>query len=726
MHLRILLVALCLIATVACGTDTQQDNQPPSLELDVGSEVTYTLGDVIRVTMSAADPEGHQLSFSVENVPDRAVLQASASLAVFTWDPLASDITPEGQPLNVVFVVKDAQGARTERRVGMNIRPGSGVPRFVSNTSYLHNVANGPVVFDVEVRDDDSSGVSIAMPSGFAPTDSELTLTGPFSARFGWAPSPEQLQRRVHTVKFIANDGENPPVEQVVSIILKKDAEAQNEREWDDSCRFEAAVEFESLKAQRTSQPFEITAKITDEGKTLGYDRLLLNWTTEDVWNDSQLPWQSIEMTPTDSGFLGRIPNPVLMSGSQEIYYEICAVNDDADDQDPQAYLCGPTSLFDSFIVYPPGVTECEDDWQNNGDFDLADGLENAWILGRLCVDSADHFELSLGTGQEATVFVVYPTHSTPTIEVYDADRNRLPDPVAGACPGYTDLNFDNSGAPTKFYIVVRANDVSTNIPFQILAQTRDMENPAECLDAQYEPNDTTSNATQITTDSASFTGLEICRSDDVDIFAFQAPLNQRIQIQSTFSHEIADVDLRLFKPSQQESVSYNSAAAASSLGVTDSESIDYVTTESGTHYLVVYSNGPNRYTLNVSQSPSETVACIDNDAFGSNHSQATAGFVADGIQNNLKICPDEDDWYSFPVLDFTSETFEVDVLAPMGELSNMTLEIWDIFGVIDDGVISAGILRANATAFSNDNLYIRVSSTQPANYSLDLKVMFP
>ncbi len=431
-------------------------------------------------------------------------------------------------------------------------------------------------------------------------------------------------------------------------------------------------------------------------------------------------------MTPLDDGFIGRLPNPVLASGSEEIYYEICAINDDADEGDPAVYLCGPTSLYDSFIVYPPGVTECEDDWQNNGDFDLADSLEDEWILGRLCVDSQDHFEINLGTGQEATVYVVYPTHSAPTIEVYDANRNRLADPAVGACPGYTDLNFDNSGAPTKFYVVVRANDVSTNIPFQILAQTRGMTNAAECLDAQYEPNDTVSDATLITTASASFTGLEICRSEDLDIFAFDAPINQKIEILATFSHEIGDVDLRLFKPSQVANVSPGGSSAAWSLGVSDTESINYVTTEAGTHYLLVHSNRPNRYTLTLSQSPSQTVGCVDDDAFRPNHSQGSAAYIADGLQSNLKLCPDKDDWFTFPVLDFTAETFEVDVLATMGVLNTMTLEIWDIFGKINGGVLTQGVLRANPITFSNDNLYVRVRSTQPASYSLDLKVMFP
>src|SRR5690606_22579944 len=102
---------------------------------------------------------------------------------------------------------------------------------------------------------------------------------------FGWAPTNAQLERRVHTVKLIANDGDSDPVEQVVSIILKKESQANAEpRELDASCRFESAVEYDSLPAQTGSQPYEITARITPAGQEAGYDRLVLNWTTEDVW----------------------------------------------------------------------------------------------------------------------------------------------------------------------------------------------------------------------------------------------------------------------------------------------------------------------------------------------------------------------------------------------------------------------------------------------------------
>jgi len=719
------LFALMILGVMSCGTDAGQDNLPPTLELDIPAEVTYELGDVIRVTMSGSDPEGGAVTFSVENVPERATLQASSSFAVMTWDPLASDITPEGQPLQVIFVATDGPGARTERLVRMNIRSGSGAPRFTSSNSVLHNVGTGPVVFDITVRDDDSSGVSIAMPSGFAPEGAELTMTGPFSARFGWTPTNAQLERRVHTAKFIANDGDNDPVEQVVSIILKKESQANAEpRELDDSCRFESAVEYEGLLAQTGAQPYEIIARITPAGREAGYDRLVLNWTTEDVWNDWRLPWESSEMTSNGETWVGRIGNPFLTEGSLEIYYEICAINDDAEEGDNLAFLCGPTSLYDSFIAYPPGSGECINDFEFNDEFDYASSLQEDWLLGRLCADETDYYEVSLGTGQESNVYLVHPLHAQPKIEIYDANQNKLADPVAGACGGFTDIYLSNPGAPTKFFIAVKSNSNAVNIPYQILAETRDMTNAADCLDAQYEPNDTAAQATPITTASAMFTGLEICRADDVDVFSFEAGINQRIQITLNFVHDIGDVDVRLFRPSQSGNVTRYGSAAAWSVGVSDTETIDYVTTESGMHYILVYANRPNRYSMSFSQEAAGEM-CVDDDPFAGNHTQPNARFLADGLHTGLKICPGKVDWFKFPVVDWTSESFDVIVDVSEGSLQSFTVQIWDIFGVVATATVSAGKLRAALNPFMNGDHYIRVASTASGTYSIDLQVTF-
>lgn len=720
------LILLLILLGLGCGTDPGAVNAPPTLELDVSGEVSYELGDIIRITMSGEDPEQGPVTFSVENLPDRALVQSSGSFAVMTWDPVASDVTPDGQPLSAVFVATDEFGARTERVVRINIRSGSGAPRFTNSNSVLHNAGSGPVVFDVTIRDDDSSGVSIAMPSGFAPAGAELTSTGPFSARFGWQPSAEQLERRVHTVRFIANDSQNDPVEQTVSIILKKETQNTTEpRELDATCRFESAVEYQSLAAQFGASDYAIKASITASGREAGYDRLVLNWTTEDVWNDWSLPWQSSEMMPAGEDFVGVIPNPVLTEGSQEIYYEICAINDDAEEGDQSAYLCGPTSLFDSFIVYPPGTDACNSFAPFNTTIDLARNLGGDWELERICAGETLFYEITLGTGQESTLYLVYPLSAAPTVQVYDVNRTLLPAPTPATCGGFTDIFLTNPGASTKFYIEIQANENAANIPFQIVAETRDMMNPTECLDAQYEPNDSLMTATPITTASASFTGLEICRSDDLDVYSFQADAGELINVDLAFSHEIGDIDLKLFRPSQT-SIGKIAPSAAWSVGVSDEESIEYVTTEAGLHHILVYSNRPNRYSMTFERSDASGV-CVDTDGggIGTNDTQGDAEFIADGLSEGLKVCGAAEDWFSFPVIDYNTETFEIEVAATEGALSDLTVEVWDTFGRLGTAVESGGTLKFTLFPLNNEEHYIRVLSGGAVTYSLELTVLF-
>ncbi|MEZ4461442.1 MAG: hypothetical protein R3E66_17335 [bacterium] len=705
-----------LLMLAACSTDAGGVNQPPTLSIDVTSEISATVGeDVVRVTLTAEDPEGGAVTLSMVNKPERAEFQANGSWGVFTWDPISSDVTPAG-PLELVFVATDERGASTEKVVLVVVLAGNGVPRFVSSSSVLHNVGSGPVSFEVKVRDDDSNDVIIRMPEGFAPEGSDLTKTGEFTAQFGWQPTAEQVQQRIHTVKFVATDGVNDPVEQDVTIILKKDS-STNTTPDSSGCLFEDTVTYEPLKAQRNTSDYVISARLTGVG---GYDRLTLNYTTGDAFNDYSADWKSVEMTPEGDRFVGVIPNP-LGPEISEIYYELCAINDDPTEEENFPVLCGPSSLYDGFLAYPPSENECEDDsFSYVDDFESASDIPgDEWLYRRMCEGKDDFFEVGLGTNQEATIYFTFPTWANPTIEVYNIDGVLEETATNSTCGGFTDVFVANTGAPTKKYLKVIGNAEATDFSYQVTGSVVSTADPSTCIDAQYEPNEEASNATAVTSASAMFSGLEICRSDDVDVFSIQASVGQQIKVRAEFQSSIADIDLKLFSPTQE--VGRSKSAVGYSLGIGDVEEITYVVKTSGTFHAMVYSvDNPNRYsfTVEVTEAP---MTCTDTDSFEPNNTQATAKLFFEGTTDNLQSCGFENDWYSFYVFN-SLDSYEVELTPDAGAFTmTYAVEFWNTFGKISEATLSAGKFKATLYPIGTGEYFIVVKPILDGTYSLKL-----
>ena len=87
-----LVVCLALvIAITACGDDDDMagvTNRPPVLQDQ--ADVTMALGDTLRLTASAHDPEGHEFTYSVAVIATLAEIQSGyfASQAI---DPVTGD-----------------------------------------------------------------------------------------------------------------------------------------------------------------------------------------------------------------------------------------------------------------------------------------------------------------------------------------------------------------------------------------------------------------------------------------------------------------------------------------------------------------------------------------------------------------------------------------------------------------------------------------------------------
>ncbi len=211
-----------LVAFVGCNAG---ENRAPELSLDVQSQQTYTVGeDIIRVEATATDPDGDAIDFAVDGAPNapRVNIQEFGNEALFTWNPTPADITDD-DPHRLIFSATDSRGAETQRVFSVFIRPGNGAPTFETSSSQIYNLGSDePFTFEVVVDDPDDESLFLFMDSG--PDGATFQETGDMRGEFQWTPSESQRQKRLHTAVFEVDDGDNPPVNLEVSLILR-DAE---------------------------------------------------------------------------------------------------------------------------------------------------------------------------------------------------------------------------------------------------------------------------------------------------------------------------------------------------------------------------------------------------------------------------------------------------------------------------------------------------------------------
>jgi hypothetical protein len=193
--------------------------------MNVGPEATYTApGDIIDIRLNATDPDDSTLEFEVFNKPVRSRLEkTSSTTARFNWDPLADDTTPADDPLELIFIARDPHGAQARAEHIVHIRSSNGRPSFVTQSSHVFDPsAVSNIEIPIEVDDKDSQDVTIRMKSDTAPSNSSFEQTGSKRGTFTWTPTSEQLNQNVHSVTFVADDGDFEPVELELSILFNQ------------------------------------------------------------------------------------------------------------------------------------------------------------------------------------------------------------------------------------------------------------------------------------------------------------------------------------------------------------------------------------------------------------------------------------------------------------------------------------------------------------------------
>jgi hypothetical protein len=720
MRIRFRLVALVFLVAaltlpVGCGPD-DANNMPPELTLDVRSEETYVVGeDVIRIQANASDPEGDSIDWEMVNKPERGEFQTFTNSALFTWDPITSDVT-DGEPLRLIFAATDSAGNRTERVVNVTILAGNGTPRFISGSSYLYDSeGDGEVGFEVQVRDDDSTDLELTMRSDSAPAGASFERLEPGSGgihrgQFTWTPTLQQRNTRIHSVTFVADDGENDPVTQEVSLIFQDNTGGNNDPDPTEECGANRPIEHDPLEAQRTLDPYVVEADFVN-GAEQTWDVAYLFWSDADPLNDADV-YESTEMKIDGTNIRAVIPNPALPAGESEtIFYSICLGDNDAPEGSDEQFICVPSSTLWSFHAYSPDDTQCIDDTAG-ADFGSAEPISSeAWSSFRACDGAADMHEVTVPAGETVEVFVTYSAGSGVSVTGYDQEQKERDIVTDSDCLGisYLELSADSSDA--TYYVEVEAADV----PYQIRAYGQ--TGTTGCPDDSLEPNDTTSDAVLIFEDEVEYPDMSICETDDVDVFAWDMLAGDEVLVETQFSHADGDIDMTLFAPSEREDVGPDGLGVTEGWSSDDDEFIGYTAEESGVYHLAVFTvDEPNDYGFSFIRS------CGDTDQFGpSNHERTNASLITPGTYEDLKVCGGTADWYERTGFAGAGVLGEVEIQQG-ARASDVTFAVYDESGqVVAEATESNGRLSLDFTPDERGQYFYKVESAFSMVYTLTL-----
>jgi hypothetical protein len=710
----LLLILACAGVFAGCGADTAE-NTPPTLTLNVSTEETYVVGDdVVQIQATARDPDGDRVSFEVVNRPERAELQTFPNSALFTWDPITSDVT-DGEPLRLIFVAEDAQGERAEEVVNVTILPGNGKPKFLNASSKLYDPnSDDPLSFEVEVRDDDSRQVVLSMPADQAPAGAQFVQVGDKTGEFTWDPSVEQRRARVHSATFVADDDQNDPVALEVTIILQKGGGGgggTTDPNPTQSCE-DSPINHAPLGAQRTIEDYEIEATFSASAAAK-YDAAYLYWTTGDVMN-ADVEFDTADMKVDGTSLRAAIPNLLLPSGSSEtLYYSICAIDNEAPDDAEDGFVCVPGGVYYSFHAYSPDETSCVDD-SAGGSFSSATPIpDDVWGTNAVCEGAADFHEFTVEAGEIVDLYVAYSLGQDIDIKVYDDAEKQRDIVELSECYGiaYIPLEAPDAGQMT-WYVEVSGADA----PYQISAFRED-GGGGGCGDENLEPNDTADNATLVFEELELFEEVSICTEDDIDIYAFDMLVGDQVDVLLEFIHADGDLDASLYAPSQSDEDLMDVYGVAEAWSTDDDEELTHVAAESGIYYLLVMtSDTPNFYDLAIG------TTCGDDDSLGaSNHTQSDAALITPDTHSGLKMCGGSQDWYERT--GFADNPVLAELLVQQGaRASDVDFSVHDSGGaLVETATLDGDRLELDFTPTTQGQYFYKVSGPKDMVYELTL-----
>src|SRR3989338_2873932 len=139
----------------------QQSNRAPLFKkID---KIKLMEGDNIAILLNAVDPDGDEITYSMDNAPEGSLIKENAFLWTLPYD-LANK--KETKKLDIVFVAHD--GKTEIRQVAKaEITDKNRAPRIINATRSVAAKVNKPVLMSVNAVDDDGDGLTYTWKFGF-------------------------------------------------------------------------------------------------------------------------------------------------------------------------------------------------------------------------------------------------------------------------------------------------------------------------------------------------------------------------------------------------------------------------------------------------------------------------------------------------------------------------------------------------------------------------------
>lgn len=382
---------------VACGgsSEAPSSNDPSLLALDAR---TVAVNETLKVDIVVDNPQGLALDFTWKGPElaglDRTVkLVGSPSGGEFSYSPLSSHV---GE--HEFFVSIRSSRGTSQQSLRITVLPAaSAAPVFLRpGAGATFDLEQSPCVsVDVEVRDDDSASVDLAVPQGL-PSGADFVATGPKSAALDWCPSPSQIDASDRwPLVFEADDQVHAPTQHAFMLILRRTAK--------EGCPGEPPdISIQSPKKGQevvSSTGYDVIFEVTDD-KGLR-DAPLAYWTTteqEDLDKPNLSEFEPVIAKEQLNGtWKARIPSLGLTDGEKRLVNVILSATDNDDANGTSCDHRTDTGVHRFIAVGGDGVQKLEDCTLCDFSSDCESGFCAVTIVGGLCVSPCDPSNCSGG-----------------------------------------------------------------------------------------------------------------------------------------------------------------------------------------------------------------------------------------------------------------------------------------------------------------------------------------
>jgi len=689
---------LCLAVSLLLVAGCDDGNAPPSLALILDQRVT--VGETLRLVISARDPDGDRLTFSASGLPPTAELVARADdEALLLYSPSITDTQPGGRRYEVTVEVADGRGGVARQRFGLLVFPTFGVPSFDLPTGVALNLAQRPdLELLVVVKDDDSTDVLITFAE--APAGARLDKVGPKRALLRWRPDEHQREIAVHRFVLQAQDESHAPVTHVLSVVIIN-AEPQA------GCPgTPPTVLHQALPDQTGGEPIVLALHATDAESLI--QSAAARWTVGDPHGPYQVALMD-QAEGSSSRWETELQAASVASPGVLLHYTLSATDND----DPTGIACDhtahhPKAGWHTLALTAPGAPpgHCVDDpAEPDGTQALAPTLGPGLYPGRrMC--GADVDLVRIDTPRAAWVAATVrwePSHGDLTLRLVDLDGAPLAQ-GAEAGPGALRATYDRE-APTQVFAEIRGAGPQVRLSYTLELHVSDLP----CPDDAFAPNATPAQAAPIA--HGVYPELRLC-SGASDYFRVPTSAQTPVRVAIAFEHRYGDLDLELLTLDGR-------TVLARSASERSGEALLW--SGAGEVLARVYGVGgaTNTYALTV-ESAAPLGPC-PRDLLGDNHRPERAITLFQGVYDGFIVCALEPDWFAVDLNGGETLTVLVEAADPAAPVTIAIYEDPTAAPVAVSELAAADLSEASHTLGPHPGrLYYRLSTTSAvAPYAL-------